>query len=70
MEPTSEPRDAPGYVSRAVARQGLGDLLGAAADCSEALKLDPQYLNALIVRGMVRHAQGYLDRALAEAEAG
>jgi tetratricopeptide (TPR) repeat protein len=62
----AQPRDAQGYVDRAVERQAQGDLAGAVADCTAALNLDPQAVAAYVVRSLARAGQGYAERAEAD----
>jgi Flp pilus assembly protein TadD len=58
------------HVFRARARIALKDLFGAEADFTEAIRLRPQYGEALGMRGLLREQLGNRDGALADAAAG
>jgi tetratricopeptide (TPR) repeat protein len=64
----AEPHDAAGYVNRSLLRLAEGDYAGAVADCGEALKQDPENVDALLTRAKARQGQGYVDRALADCD--
>ena len=57
------------YFERALAQQNKGDLDGALADYTEALRLNPQYAAAYLNRGIVRAAQKDYRGAVADYEA-
>lgn len=52
------------YYLRGYAKLGLGDLFGAEADLTEALKLNPVYTEAYHYRGIVRSEMGNYDDAV------
>lgn len=54
------------YYLRGYAKLGLGDLLGAEADLTEALRLNPVYTEAFHYRGIVRSELGNYDDAVGD----
>jgi tetratricopeptide (TPR) repeat protein len=57
------------YTARCSVRVALDELEGAVADCTEALKLLPAFVNALNSRGAAYLKLGQLDKALDDFEA-
>lgn len=54
------------YYLRGYAKLGLGDLLGAEADLTEALRLNPVYTEAYHYRGIVRSELGNYEDAVGD----
>lgn len=54
------------YYLRGYAKLGLGDMLGAEADLTEALRLNPVYTEAYHYRGIVRSEMGNYDDAVGD----
>ena len=61
-----KPDLARAYNARAYAYLRLRDYKNALADCDQALRIDPKYVNAYINRAAVRRVSG--DKAGAEAD--
>ena len=61
-----EPQYPIPYVGRGNARRNKGDLDGAIADYSEAIRLDPKYASAYNNRGWTRRLKSDLDGAIAD----
>jgi tetratricopeptide (TPR) repeat protein len=58
------PKYAWAYRNRGLARDYLGDLIGAITDYDQAISLDPQDVAAYYNRGLARYDQGDLDGAI------
>jgi tetratricopeptide (TPR) repeat protein/predicted Ser/Thr protein kinase len=66
VEPELKVLTVVGYHNRGLARHSKGDLDGAIADQSHALKHDPKFVDAWVNRGTARMAKGDLDGAMAD----
>ena len=53
-----DPKIAPAYADRGLARYRMGDLAGALADYEEAISLNPRVAETYLDRGVVLHAMG------------
>jgi Tfp pilus assembly protein PilF len=65
---TANPHDAPGYIRRAVEFAAKGDLDGALADYSAAIRLDENSIAAYHGRGMIWQRRGDVERALVDLD--
>jgi tetratricopeptide (TPR) repeat protein len=54
------------YCNRGIARKNLGDLDGAAKDYSEAIRLNPGFINAYRNRGNIWWAKGDFYSAIVD----
>ena len=54
------------YSNRSNAKNKMGDYEGAIADCDQALKINPQDVNAYINRGNAKHFMGNHEGAIAD----
>ena len=59
-----DPEDAIAFNNGGKARHVQGDLEGAIADYSEAIRLDPDDADSFYNRGVTRRDQGDLDAAM------
>ena len=59
-------RKARAYCVRSIVRRNKGDYDDAIADCTKAIKLDPQYARAYLFRGLAYNCKGNYDRAIAD----
>ncbi|MBL8794206.1 MAG: tetratricopeptide repeat protein [Planctomycetia bacterium] len=66
---TSEPVQPTDFARRGVERQQQGNLMGALADYTQALALQPDYPVVLNNRGVVRHQLGEFAAAIADFDA-
>jgi len=66
LPPIIDTNSPQGYLNRGDAKTAHGDLDGAIADYTQALKLDPKLADAACDRGLARQAQGDLDGAIAD----
>src|SRR6266540_2322708 len=59
-------KDANAYNERGIAKGDKGDIEGAIADCTRAIKLDPRYAPAYITRGLAKKNKGDLNEAITD----
>src|SRR5437879_2148432 len=64
----SGPKTAREYLERAMAACQSGNLDRAIADCTEAIRLNPQLLSPRIFRAESFNAQGEHDQAIADCD--
>jgi tetratricopeptide (TPR) repeat protein len=55
------------HCRRAKEHAAAGDAAAALADCEQAIRLDPLYAPAYLMRGLLRRRAGQLDRAIEDA---
>jgi tetratricopeptide (TPR) repeat protein len=64
--PTQEELTAEQYFARAFSKVEVGDMDGAIADYTEAIRLNPEFATAYSNRGVVRYNKGDMDGAIVD----
>src|SRR5437867_1136275 len=59
-------KEANAYNERGIAKEVKGDVEGAIADCTRAIKLDPRYAPAYSTRGLAKKNKGDLNKAITD----
>src|SRR5438034_2224350 len=59
-------KEANAYNKRGIAKGEKGDMEGAIADCTRAIKLDPRYAPAYNTRGLAKKNKGDLNEAITD----
>jgi tetratricopeptide (TPR) repeat protein len=60
------PNDSLAYFDRAIMRENLGDTLGAIADLTKEIEVDPKSADNYFLRGMLYHKTKMYNEALAD----